>query len=123
MKDVKWKYPAETLHLVLKYKWWDMINGGNKMAEYRDIQKWARRICTFGRSPYCKGNCKECGYLIKSEISSGIFHTTVKEICFHRGYTSKTLTLPLIIATIDKGYEDWGAPAGEEFICLKIKND
>ena len=33
------------LHLFNTYKWYDMIERGEKPEEYRDIEVWKGRIC------------------------------------------------------------------------------
>lgn len=54
-----------TLHLVLKYKWYDLIERGEKLWEYRDKKPiWKKKIWD------------ECPVII----------------VFHRGYTSTTMS-------------------------------
>ncbi len=78
----------EILHLVLKYQWYDMIASGIKREEYRDI-KWLKRL-------------QKHNY---------------KKICFHRGYSSTTLTFDIDnIALGIGGHKDWGAPDYEVLI-------
>lgn len=51
------------LHLILKYKWYDLIKSGKKKIEYRDHTRyWVNRI--WGKD----------------------------FVTFHRGYTSETMT-------------------------------
>lgn len=106
MKEKKVKYPPKELHLVLKHKWYDMIESDEKRQEYRDIKTWGRRLCTFGHTKYCQGECIGCKMLIDHHI----MHTTVERIVFHRGYTNTTMKRDLSLITIDRGNPDWGAP-------------
>ena len=48
-------------HLILKYKWFDLILTGKKTCEYRDYKKWYQRL------------------------------KNVDIIIFHRGYTKTTI--------------------------------
>jgi hypothetical protein len=42
------KFPLDTLHLVLAYKWYDMIESGVKLEEYRKVcPHWEDRIWSF----------------------------------------------------------------------------
>ena len=77
----------ETLHLVLCYKWYDMIVSGVKREEYREL-KWLKRI---QKHHYTK-------------------------ICFHRGYTSTTKTFDIVNMHTGIGRKDWGAPEYEVLI-------
>lgn len=99
---------------MLKHRWYDMIASGEKRQEYRDIDKWARRLCTFGRTEYCKGKCEGCQMLIDRHI----MHTTVERVTFHRGYTSTTMTKDLDLITIDRGNPEWGAPEDRKVLNL-----
>lgn len=54
---------SDTVHLILKYCWFDLIESGEKTVEYRDATDFYRRRL--------EGKNK---------------------VCFHRGYSSVTLT-------------------------------
>lgn len=74
----------DTLDLVLKHKWFDMIALGIKNEEYReDNEYWNKRL-----------DGKEYKY-----------------IRFHRGYTSTTITRTLVKKRKGLGKKDWGAPS------------
>jgi len=114
MTKKQYKFPPKTLHLFLKHRWYDMIETGEKPWEYRDIEKWGRKVCTYGRTEYCLGNCRRCKYL----IVGGIYHTTIERVCLHRGYTSTTMTFTVPIIKILEGKVEWGAPKDKEVIGL-----
>lgn len=80
-----------TLNLVLKHKWYDMIQSGEKTEEYRDIKKWEKRI-------------------------SQKQYTHVR---FHRGYTTTVQLFELEEITTGFGRKEWGAP-DEEVIIIKL---
>lgn len=95
------------LHLVLKGKWYDMINSGIKTEEYRDIRPyWINRLCETATD---KSICSE-----DSLNNVEICH--FDEVCFHRGYTNTTMTFNIKDITIGKGNPEWGAPKEEVFI-------
>lgn len=64
---------SDTLHLVLKHKWFDAIDRGEKTVEYRD------------NTPY---------YLIRIQnvYNAAIDLNTKPKVCFHKGYTKTTMT-------------------------------
>ena len=73
-----------TLHLVLDYKWFDMIAAGEKLEEYREMTDyWKKRI-----------------WDKRGEIES---------VCFHRGYSPVTITRRVFAIVQDAGREEWGA--------------
>lgn len=83
---------SDTLDLVLRYKWYDMIESGIKREEYREISGyWKERIGKFSYS----------------------------RVRFHRGYTSRTLTFELENIKVGIGNPDWGAPNYNVYI-LKL---
>ncbi len=85
-----------TLHLVLKYKWFDMIASGVKLEEYREITDyWTKRI-----------------WEKRGEIDS---------VCFHRGYTSLTITRRVFAIVEDAGLEEWGAEPLTLYYVIKLE--
>lgn len=86
----------KTLDLVLKGKWYDMIAGGGKREEYRDLSRhWVSRI-----------------WYNKDKI---------KAVRFHRGYTSTTMTLEVKEITVGMGNPQWGAPTDRDVIIIKLE--
>lgn len=83
----------KTIHLVLKHKWWNMIESGVKTEEYREIK------------PYYE---KRLLYVYDT-------NDTVL-VCFHKGYTSETMTFVIEGVSIGKGNPEWGAPDKDVFI-------
>lgn len=64
--------PSLNLHLVLKHKWYDLIESGQKTVEYRDMTPyWINRI-------------------IKKHNSNG-----GNTVIFHKGYTNVTMTFEI----------------------------
>ena len=87
--------PMYCLDLVLKYKWYDMIESGEKPEEYRDIQKWRKRI-----------------------IGKPFTH-----VRFHRGYTSRVMYKRIESISVGTGNPDWGAEPGVKYLVIKFKED
>lgn len=83
----------KTVHLVLKTKWWEMIINGIKKEEYRDYKEY---------------------YRIRLETTP-----KPKYVCFHKGYTSTTMTFEITEITIGIGKKEWGAPETNVYI-LKL---
>ncbi len=83
------------LDLVLKGKWYDMIESGEKPEEYRDfIQHWVSRI-----------------WYHKTELEA---------VRFHRGYTNRTMTFEIKEIAIGKGNPEWGAPTDRDVFIIKL---
>ena len=82
------------LHLILKKRWYDMIASGEKTEEYREIKPyWSNRLF------------------------KGYTH-----VCFHLGYTAKTMLFPIIGIEEGTGKEEWGAEKGKTYYVIKLGN-
>ena len=77
----------KALHLVLKHKWYDMIDSGIKTEEYRE------------RTPYWEKR------LVQAYLNGRIDCVT-----FHRGYTKTTMTFRIEDLDVDYGRTYFGAP-------------
>ena len=103
---------ADTLHLVLKGKWYDMIKSGEKTEEYRETkQYWIKRIL--------EGSTDKQPELtsIHRQISK---QTKYEKVCFHRGYTNRTMIFVIKDVSIGIGKAPWGAPVDKEVIIIKL---
>lgn len=87
----KKKSVPNTAHLVLKYKWYDMIASGEKTEEYRAINTWQRR---FGKN--------------------------IKYVMFHRGYSSVCALYEIGSVTVGRGKPEWGAPVDKDVLVIKL---
>lgn len=85
-----------TLHLVLKHEWFFLIESNIKKEEYREIK------------PYYEQR------LSKENIKN------FDKVCFHRGYTSNTMTFEIISISKGKGKTEWGAPKDREVFIIKL---
>ena len=105
---------TDTLHLVLKGKWYDMIESGEKTEEYRETkQYWVKRILE-GSSAKMPGLTP-----VSSRLS---LWTKYERVCFHRGYTSQTMTFEIKGVSVGMGNVAWGAPVSKAVIIIKLGN-
>lgn len=87
------------LHLILKKKWYNMIESGEKKEEYREIKPyWEKR-------------------LRKPNLSDFINYDTVT---FHLGYTNRTMSFKIKGIVIAEGKSEWGAEPGKEYFIIRI---
>lgn len=99
----------KTLHLVLKAKWYDMIASGEKKEEYREVkQYWMKRLI------------KDVGEDEEGDTSCHVFYVDYDRVCFHRGYTSTTMTFTVEDIDVGKGKPEWGAPADRDVFIIKL---
>lgn len=116
---------SNILDLILKHKYYDMIDSGEKTEEYREIKSyWIKRIMKC--SKWCCVNCANGVFycLIPNRcintydfcnISGGFTH-----VRFHRGYTSTTMTFEIKGISIGQGREEWGAPKDKKVFIIKL---
>ena len=105
---------ADTLHLVLKGKWYDMIESGKKTEEYREPKLyWIKRILD--------GSSAKRPELapVSSRLS---LWTKYERVCFHRGYTSQTMTFKIKGVSVGMGNVAFGAPVDKAVIIIKLGN-
>ena len=87
------------LDLVLKHKWYDMIDVGDKPEEYReDNDYWNNRLID-----------KET-LLVKP----------FTHVRFHRGYTSTTMLWTITDISLGRGKTEWGAPENKDVFIIKL---
>ena len=105
---------ADTLHLVLIGKWYDMIESGEKTEEYREMkQYWLKRILGVSTPSL------PVLTLIALQISK---QSKFERVCFHRGYTNRTMIFEIKDISIGKGKAPWGAPVDKKVIIIKLGN-
>ena len=127
-----------TLHLVLKHKWYEMIESGIKTEEYREIKPyWVKRLLQWqedSRYYVISGeeihwydakyicNTKYLNYMIyeMGREDSALRAKSYTHVCFHLGYTSTTMTFKVQEITIGKGNSEWGAPKDKPVFIVKL---
>ena len=103
---------TNTLHLVLKGKWYDMIESGKKTEEYRETkQYWLKRILGVSTPSL------PVLTLIARQISK---QAKYERVCFHRGYTNRTMIFEIKGISVGMGKALWGAPINKEVIIIKL---
>lgn len=98
------------LDLVVKHKWYDMEESGEKPEEYRVLSNhWVKRFLRIysGR----EGALKYLASLPTSQVWQEYTHVRL-----HRGYTSTTMLREIKSMHIGFGNHAWGAPEEEVFI-------
>lgn len=94
----------KTLHLVLKHKWYDMIDSGVKTEEYREITPyWTKRILGVEKI--------SISGLLREEYEYDYTH-----VRFHRGYTNTTMIFKINYISVGIGKPEWGASERITFI-------
>ena len=81
------------LHLPLMAKWYEMIESGEKLEEYRENKPyWQKRLLTN-----------------KYDV-----------VMFRYGYTKRTITFRIKEIRLGKGKEEWGAENGKTYFVIKL---
>lgn len=97
----KLKYGIEedkvVLHLTLKKKWYDMIDSGEKLEEYRDITSYWR-----------------------SRLLENRYPRRYTHVLFRCGYTSKTMMFRYDGLHVGYGKAQWGAPPYKEVFVIRL---
>lgn len=91
---------SRALFLVLKRKWYEMIDSGIKLEEYReDTPYWTKRLMKF------------------DPVLRGLYQVT-----FQLGYQKNAPRMTFEIAGITwgKGRENWGAEPGKNYYIIKL---
>lgn len=86
------------LHLILKKKWYDMIDSGEKPEDYRDYTPyWRARLLILNRYP-----------------------RRYTHVLFRCGYTSKTMMFRYAGLHVGYGKAEWGAPPYREVFVIRL---
>lgn len=125
----------KTLHLVLKRKWWEMIESGEKKEEYRDFTpSYVKRLCDnpcFNKQgeiierkiidKWTLDACKKRGIDLKTAwVNGNIIPKDYSLVTFHFGYTNKTMTYSVKDISVGEGRTEWGAETGKEYFIIKL---
>ena len=125
-----------TLHLVLKKKWYDMITSGEKTEEYRTVTNyWATRLLAIPEldedgdlNDYCRFGIERKApeftpdyWKVRLELGE-LIPVDYDKVAFHLGYAKDrpTAVFALDGLSIGTGKPEWGAEEGVEYFILKI---
>lgn len=91
------------LYLPLKKKWYEMIERGEKLEEYREIGRhWVNRLCSDKAFEGCV-----CTDFICKDFDA---------VCFSYGYTKRRMLWECKGVDVGQGRIEWGAPNHDTFI-------
>ena len=91
------------LKLVLKKKWYDMIESGIKLEEYRDIKEhWTTR-------------------LVEAIVDTPKFKD-IETVTFYLGYAKNRLKMQFKVVgvCVGAGVPEWGAEIGKNYYVIKL---
>lgn len=99
---------SDTLHLVLKGKWYDMVASGEKKEEYRALNNY-----------YKSGRLLDMDY--PDGFVDGTFAPAHPYVSFHRGYTKTTMMFKIDEIRIGKPNPEWCEPEDKDKQVFIIK--
>ena len=109
------------LHLPLMAKWYEMIERGEKLEEYREDKPfWRKRLMECFRSDKngCADaifpKCRQC-FCTYGASKPGKFKK-FDAVKFRYGYTKRTMTFRIKNIRFGKGKKEWGAGSNDVFI-------
>lgn len=105
------------LNLILKKKWYDLIDKGVKLEEYREIKPYYSKKFLYGCAFCYRVECTIKCTMQTIEYPENYRYDTVK---LRLGYTKKYMLFPIEKVTISKGKEEWGANPGQFYFVIKL---
>lgn len=112
----------KTLDLVLKVRWYEMIESGEKREEYRKIgDYWSKRLIVL---PDTEKRADGVSMPQNGDVlnNTGAAFRKFAFVRFHRAYTSTTMTFVLDGIEIGEGNPEWGAIPGQKYFVIKLGN-
>ena len=128
---MKLKKGLKILHLVLKSKWYDLIEQGIKLEEYREIKPyWCQRL-QLCPCPYrYTGTSLDPGHHLGTNyclidncpcpVTFDVYCKNYDIVCFHYGYTSRTMMFKIKSIGIGEGKPEWGAKTDTKYFVIKL---
>lgn len=101
----------KVLHLHNNWKWYDKIDQGEKLEEYRDL-KWLVTVCKYGFQGMTR---REFTPEFRQRVPTDYTH-----VCIWKGYTKENMLFTIDKITIGIGNPEWGAPDYDVLI-IKLK--
>lgn len=112
----------KVLHLPLKKEWYELIECGTKLEEYREIKPfWIKRFFIHADGRRIKDSEAEYFandiYALFRAVGAGeIEHINYTHVEFSYGYTKRTMRFEVKHIFIGRGRVVWGAPINDVFI-------
>lgn len=116
----------KTLYLPLRREWYEMIERGEKLEEYRvKSAYWIARLLEWRFMPNAHTVVTEqitmegARIIADKELNAYCGHLIPKHydvVCFSYGYTKRRMTFKVKNITIGCGRREWGAPDHDTFI-------
>lgn len=125
----------ETLHLILKRKWWEMIAFCGKTEEYRDFTPfYINRLCDnprfnskgeiIGRQSIGRWTldaCERRGIDLKKAWEDGnMIPKNFSYVTLHLGYTNKIMIFDIKSIRVGEGRPEWGAEPGKQYFIIEL---
>jgi len=99
------------LDLVLKEKWYNMIESGIKHEEYREIKPyWEKRLTQ-------KNTPDKDGF-----VAADFDFKEYTHVRFRKGYSKTSITYAITEITIGRGNTEWGAPADKDVFIIRLSD-
>lgn len=115
-----------TLHLTLKAQWYNMIEQGIKKEEYRDIKPyWAHHFVAIDGMKQTREYWtmdEDLDFLADATNRPHTGYGVIQydAVCFHYGYTKRTMTFKIKDISIGTGKPEWGAEEGKKYFVIKL---
>ena len=117
---------VKILHLVLKKKWYEMQERGEKTEEYREITPYWCNVL-FAKKPYSRRFWKDILDSTKDVLGNMAYQCLLHRystreythVCFHYGYTQRCFINRIDSITIGRGNPEWGAPTDRDVFIIK----
>ena len=110
------------LHLPLKAQWYEMIESGYKLEEYREIKPyWIKRFFVHADGRRIKKSdaeylARNISVLFSSVFEGTIRHVNYTHVKFSYGYTRRTMMFEIERIEFGGGRYDWGGSDELSFI-------
>lgn len=129
---------GKTVFLSLKKEWYEMIESGVKLHEYRSITPyWCQRFLLDGNgnkrpkdywagflSKYCFTPHEYRLSLLIGWLKKGyVSFQNVTKVVFSYGYTRRRMTFKVTEICFGTGYPSWGADPGEPYFVIKLSKN
>ena len=111
---------VKILHLVLKKKWYEMQERGEKTEEYREITKyWVKRFLKDFPVEWRIAMDMCIAVVDFTAFHDKEIHPIYTHVCFHYGYTKRCFIHKIDSITVGRGKPEWGAPTDRDVFIIR----